>query len=731
MSNSNSSSSSEQLLTLTHKLNDEHQQHFSRALCTGNYTPIEGGQPLVDYLNGDSDLWQHVMSQPLDDIPESFKVVPGQRETIEPVWSGKWVNRYTMERFAENPRINKHTGKLEARIRLSGVPALVDATIKKTEIIPQDMWRQQSQPLQSKALRRQLQNLCSSVERGAKLSSSTAVAITVREPHGQSRVEEQQLSEEADVPAEQEAKYNDDNDDTLSQTSSRAESISTAGESISGAGDETESEITQVFTSPHNGAYLEVLAHYALDYLRENRHTPFAPIYYYSARLTDANFFKGREKHYNPMPIVLLGLEHLHHTLKTSWTEDPYLDGRRVMADLFQIVHGLATLQAHLGLVHGAFDLTTVRCRFEKPTPQQMDPKHPEFGGPFIYYQWGGKYYRVPTFGSVWKPVDLDYVSLVFRGQRLVSLDVQEEIRTKPIPYQQDLVTFARHAIPVLQKELIEEDPLKVPVLELLHRWTTCWSATQLEAETIDPVETRTGDNAEDLTQLEVEVCRNHTSPECKNQFFERLGRNTVCSNAIPYMQQNEFALFEIPRTSVPTTVTVYRLMIPLAAPASPSLGSTDTSVVAAPVVATPVAPAPAVSELGTGTLLIAASRTRHTTIFTGGDKDGHSKSTASRRARKLTAVDDVEQAKQMLRSQPATMVVICPKVSERTRDYTVLYRKKPGSQALRRGQVRNLGNPHTPAYQMIRNCNDPRTIGPVRSTLDEAVSCALDDADK
>lgn len=322
--------------------------------------------------------------------------------------------------------------------------------------------------------------------------------------------------------------------------------------------------ITSIYHSPHNGAYLEILAHVCMDYLREKKLTPGVPTYYWSGQTIDHNFFKGREQHFNPMPVVYLGLEKLYETLQFSWKEDPYLDGKRVLADICQITFNLSVLQAHLGLIHGNFDTTKLRARRERQTPDHLNKKHPNYGGPFIYLEWSkDDFYKVPSYGRVWKILELDYVSLVFHGQRLISLELQDVIADMPIPYQKDLVTFARQAHSILEEQLIDEDPLKMEILNLLRGWTTCWAAAVSEIEQLNPTSNETPSTAQDLTQLEVEVCRNRNTPECKNQFFERIGRHTVCSNAIPYLQKSAFKLFKIPASAVPKNATVYRLLVP------------------------------------------------------------------------------------------------------------------------------------------------------------------------
>lgn len=723
------------MLLLTHKLHDEGQVHFNRALCTNSQTPIEGGMPLAEYLSDESPLWQKLVNRPLEGLPESFKVVPGQRESLEPVWNTKWLNHYTLERFTSNPQINKHTGKLEARIRLSGVKPEVDCTIKKIEIIPQEMWRKQVQPMQSQMIRKQLQAVCN------RCPSNTATAEIEGAQEEEEEAEENDEQEEDQYDSEEEA------EEVINDTVNEVERYTPAAASLE------LNTVQDVYDSPHNPSYLEALTHYALDFMREQKLTPAAPIYYYSARLTDGNFFKGRERHFNPMPVMLLALEQLHETMKASWTEDPYLDGKRVLADLFQAVFGLAAVQAHLGLVHGAFDLTTLRARHEQQAPQHLDPRSPEFGGPFIFYQWGAKYYRVPTAGRVWKMIDFDNVSLVFRGQRLVSLDMQEVIRNMPIPYQKDLVTFARQAIPVLEKELIDEDPLKQQILDLLHSYTTCWSATQMEVETMNPINTTTPDTAEDLTQLEVEVCRNRNSPECKNQFFERLGKHAVCSNAIPYLQQHHFSVFEVAKQAIPANCITYKLMIPLQSSTS-SAAATEISTSTITTNAEAEAPAevvvtkvqvpltkPATQKHiirhRSSSIMIAAvgpqesvpandvnayrtmaTKNTTTTLVAGGNERS-----ASKERKQFAQVDTALQAKQILKKHSHIKAVMYPKFSSDRAEYEVLYRT---ADKIRKGLLTRL-NTKARCKHAYRMTTELGKAGKACESIELAITTVID----
>ncbi len=478
------------MFRLSHHLDDTQHENVRRALCCGRTALIRGGDPLTQYLDLKCGAWPREAA--LEDLPASFRVPEGQLEVLAPVWSGQWTPRHLLDRFAANPQVNKHTGDLDAALFLRGSPgAVVEGTVRKLEVVPLDMWRRQAQPIHSRALRAQLRAL----RPGA--------------------ADAQDAAQDADTEAEQ--------------------------------------AVIRVYDSTHNRAHLCVLAHLCFEYLRENRLVPGVPIYYWSGQTVDHHFFKGAERQFNPIPVNLLVHEKLGATMKDSWLNDGFLDGRRVLADLFQVVFNLALLQLHMGFVHGSLDLCNWRARREEPEAR-------------LYCQWGSRYYCVPTYGRVWKLVDLQTPSFVFRGQRLVSLEMQDLLQQTLIPYQKDLVTFARQARAILAQELLDDaaqEPLKCALLALLQRWTTCWAVSCADADAVDPVSRAAGGPASDLVRLETAVCRDRDSQECKDYLFRQTGApHTVCSNAIPYLQQRDFALFEIAAADVPPRQTVYRLLV-------------------------------------------------------------------------------------------------------------------------------------------------------------------------
>jgi hypothetical protein len=271
------------------------------------------------------------------------------------------------------------------------------------------------------------------------------------------------------------------------------------------------------------------------------------------------------QAHHNPMRVVCTVTEKLGLTMGASWELDAQenkLTGKRMLADIFQVTSGLAELQAYLGGLNNNCTVQSFRARAEPADS-------------YIFKRWRGQLLGVPTSGRVWKLTGHKYCSLLFNGTRLVSLERQDLMEHTHIPYQRDLITFARSAEPLIKRFLPDTDPYKVMLINMLRLWTTCYNGhnvaqlMDLEGAVLQGQSTRS--NAKDGSNVE----------EWRDNTFDPLDVQAVCNNAVPYLQvqffARDFALSDKDAAAINPT-DIYELDIPMKGRTTTTTTTTPTT---------------------------------------------------------------------------------------------------------------------------------------------------------
>ena len=262
--------------------------------------------------------------------------------------------------------------------------------------------------------------------------------------------------------------------------------------------------------------------------------------------------------------------EHLGCTMREAWLQDA-LTGEIVLADLSQVVSGLTAFQHYVGGIFNDLTIDSMRCVLQKISlkiqesdgryiycngnENQATPsfcKNPKVNDIFTKYQryhhempyipenWNGKLYMKPTFGRIWKFSNSKHASIEYAGKRLVSLDHQNFLSQVNLSYSRDLILFAASALPVIQAKLSDKDGLKSFILRMLQRWSTCsWQDEHQQKEKVQ-------------LQVFTEQCQfapinNELTSKCKDEVFEKTDNtnNMKCLNAVPYLQQDHFDIFQ------------------------------------------------------------------------------------------------------------------------------------------------------------------------------------------
>lgn len=105
-------------------------------------------------------------------------------------------------------------------------------------------------------------------------------------------------------------------------------------------------------------------------------------------------------------PCTAIFLEKLQGTLE-SLTADADLTDDEWTAALFQVTITLAYLQRTLNLTHN--DLHTSNIMYSNTESK------------YLFYKFGGRHYRVPTYGRIFKIIDFGRCIFEYRGQRFAS----------------------------------------------------------------------------------------------------------------------------------------------------------------------------------------------------------------------------------------------------------------------------------------------------------------------
>jgi len=485
---------------LAHVLQPAQIKNLQKKLCLGNET-IQGGATLARYTEGArSKAWMRASrGVDVNKIPDTLRAQPGQAEYMAPLFNGEWAPTIVLNRIEGVPHRNGKTGKSTAMASLVPQGGSSDSeekpvSIEKIEIITDELWKSASVPFENDAIMRQVKGVLETYNENRSLSDAQLQGLVGK----------------------------------LDKTVLRQEVI------------------RNLLNSPHNPAYLEVLMLVCGEKLRQDRKSTIFPAYVYSFEAQDPHFYHGLQEHHNPMRVVCTVTEKLGPTMGASWEldasredDDPRkLTGKRVLADICQVVSGLADLQAYLGGLNNNCSIQSFRARAEASSES------------YIFKRWRGKLLAVPTHGRVWKLTGHKYCSLLFNGTRLVSLEKQELMERTNIPYQRDLITFARSAAPLIKRFLPDADPHKVMLLNMLRLWTTCYN----------------GDNVTQLMDLEGAAVK-----DWRDATVNSLDVRAVCSNAVPYLQVQFFTQdFELSDKDAATidARAIYELDIPASAPA-------------------------------------------------------------------------------------------------------------------------------------------------------------------
>lgn len=228
------------------------------------------------------------------------------------------------------------------------------------------------------------------------------------------------------------------------------------------------------------------------------------------------------------------------------------LNAEILLANLFQVVFGLDWAQTHIGFIHGNLDARGA-LRY---CPVQNDV--------YLFYNWRGKYYRVPSYGKVMKLSipNMEKSSVYIEGTQYASTISAGAIDKKPshkLPGSHlDLLRLgATLRVVLLDRTAKLNGPTKGTIkllAKMLDNWSTCHN---------DQSKTGVGGSEVDALFLR-EKCIDETSEPglCSWMSFVQIPKDLNCPKAIPSNQQKFFKMFEIPDVrQIPENALIYTIL--------------------------------------------------------------------------------------------------------------------------------------------------------------------------
>jgi len=464
------------------------------ALCIGKTAFIDNTSPLkkyrdvtssetITFLHHDEDVVKpELLPKILRPLPQTTN---NNNSYLSPMYTNSWhwQKRDQMKEILVTPHRNAKTGRYNTQVLLFGDPSNTYlASIRKIAVHPEDLITARALPVEMDSFKRQ-------------------VKLFLQKNDG-----------EYDLPSLV---------DKLDASQLKIYLDEMNPEHIR---EEVKKQITQ---SPNNGAYLEALALWIGRYLTETKRSTFFPCLLSAFQATDQHYYHEKMAKFNPVDCVYIVTEKLNCTAKSYFDhKHSALTGFDILTVLAQVVVNLAAVQQTCGAVLCNLSLSSLRCRTEEE-------------GSNIYVRWNGKVLEIPA-SRVWQHTDWTECSLEWSGVRLVSLESQSLLEKKQLPFQYDLICFARSVRPYIDG-LAESDTYKQILTAMTDSWLTC----QLQGSSAD------GTNSQ-LMQLEQEVCRRRDTKACRQAFVGALdSERGTCENAIPSLQLDHFSLF-VTEKSVP-----------------------------------------------------------------------------------------------------------------------------------------------------------------------------------
>jgi hypothetical protein len=101
------------------------------------------------------------------------------------------------------------------------------------------------------------------------------------------------------------------------------------------------------------------------------------------------------------VPCQYLFIEKLEGTMEDLFTQDmkPLL----IISGLFQIIFAIGFLQKHFDFTHNDLHINNIMFKETKKK--------------FLYYKWNNQYYRIPTYGKLFKIIDFGRAIFTFRNK--------------------------------------------------------------------------------------------------------------------------------------------------------------------------------------------------------------------------------------------------------------------------------------------------------------------------
>jgi hypothetical protein len=325
----------------------------------------------------------------------------------------------------------------------------------------------------------------------------------------------------------------------------------------------------EIYNAAYNEAYVDALGYYLGSLLTEFLLTPFFPLFYASFRAFDKNYFGpeyvqelGPRVNEN-FPVEVVVMQPLRENLKQIIRRDGFFtrDGDRfsgysqdkMMSMFAQIVFGLSVAQAVFGIVNNDFHAGNL-----------MYEQVPEAQYLYYYAPDTKKYWRVPTFGRVFKMIDFGRASFRFGTIEFASPTQDQAVGggINLFDPNNDLYRITSFFVRDMGwKNWLDQPPL--PMRGLTDLLTMLRTILRCDGETVFTKMSQCNNPSEELKR-EVEGYRKpFTEETCHGYAIQKWPYlyGSKCKHAIPSKNLGWFARYSIRESEVPKDAIVYSVL--------------------------------------------------------------------------------------------------------------------------------------------------------------------------
>jgi serine/threonine protein kinase len=332
-----------------------------------------------------------------------------------------------------------------------------------------------------------------------------------------------------------------------------------------------DSMLRESYDDPENESYIDVIGYFFGSTLTEYGITPFFPLLYGTFRVRDQNYFSEEViDRLGPtvnedFPVQIVIMQALNGDI-FDLVKDGFffnlpgapttgLNSEKILSVFAQVVFGLSAAQHYFGLVHN--DFHNGNLMYEDASADH-----------YLYYANAetGEYWKVPTFGKIYKMIDFGRASFDYDGNRFASQEQNLAVGGNWGLYDKnnDLLRFASiFADDIDLYRYVEDpntlrDPTLLPIVEMVGSIINCNGGD-------NPIawenQCRRGIPQEVRREIE-RIYGTFSIENCRQYMFSirPYENESPCHGAIPKENLHWFDRFRIDREEIPEDAIIHQV---------------------------------------------------------------------------------------------------------------------------------------------------------------------------